>query len=123
MMAKILLVEDNEMVSRMISLRLQMRGHEVDIAVNGEQGVEQAMGGQYALVLMDSHMPVMDGHEAVENLRAQGYRGCIVAVTASAMSRDSQSAIDAGCNGFIAKPIGGDFEDLIAGYLEHGTSD
>ncbi len=58
-------------------------------------------------------MPVMDGHEAVRRLREQDYAGTIVAVTASAMSRDSQAAIEAGCDHFISKPIDDDFEQRI----------
>ena len=116
-MAKILLAEDDEMISRMISLRLKLRGHAVSVAGTGVEAVEKALGGGYDLVLMDMHMPLMDGHEATRRLREAGYLGPIVAVTASAMSRDSQQAIESGCDGFIPKPLGDDFENLVAGYL------
>ena len=112
-MALILLVDDDEMIARMISLRLRVRGHQVELAHNGQEGVDKALGGAYDLVLMDMHMPVMDGHDAVRRLRERSYAGTIVAVTASAMSRDSQAAIEAGCDHFISKPIDDDFEQRV----------
>jgi len=119
-MALILLVDDDEMIARMISLRLRVRGHDVEFACNGEEGIDKALGGAYDLVLMDMHMPVMDGHEAVRQLRQQGYDGTIVAVTASAMSQDSQKAIKAGCDHFVSKPISDDFEQRIDDFLASG---
>lgn len=116
-MATILLVEDDTMISRMLSLRLSMQGHTVETAANGRIGMEKTLAGNYDLVLMDMHMPEMDGHEAVRCLREQGYNGKIAAVTASAMSQDSQKAIAAGCNHYISKPVGEDFEQLVADIL------
>lgn len=116
-MASILLVEDDAMISRMLSLRLRMQGHEIETAENGRVGMEKTLAGHYDLVLMDMHMPEMDGHEAVRKLREQGYSGKIAAVTASAMSSDSQKAIAAGCNHYISKPVGEDFEQLVADIL------
>ena len=116
-MALILLVDDDELIARMISLRLRVRGHRVELAHNGREGIDMALGGEYDLVLMDMHMPVMDGHEAVRRLREEGYEGVILAVTASAMSQDSQAAIAAGCNDFISKPISDDFEQRIEDFL------
>ncbi|MCW8890019.1 MAG: response regulator, partial [Sedimenticola sp.] len=85
-MARILLVEDDVMISRMLSLRLQMKGHQVELAENGKVGMEKALATPYDIILMDMHMPVMDGHEATKALRDAGYTGLIVAVTASVMS-------------------------------------
>ena len=119
-MASLLLVEDDALISRMISLRLRAKGHQVDQAENGRAGVEKALAGGYDLVLMDMYMPEMDGHEAVRQLREQGYRGTVVAVTASAMSRDSRAAVESGCDHIITKPIGDDFEQRIADILAAG---
>ncbi len=119
-MALILLVDDDELIARMISLRLRVRGHQVEVAHNGREGLEKALADEYALVLMDMHMPEMDGHEAARRLREEGYEGTVVAVTASAMSRDSRAAIDAGCDDFISKPIGDDFEQKIEDILARG---
>ena len=116
-MATILLVEDDAMISRMLSLRLRLRGHSIETAENGRAGMDKALAGTYDLVLMDMHMPEMDGHEAVRKLRERGYAGKIAAVTASAMSQDSQKAIAAGCDHYISKPVGEDFEQLVADIL------
>ena len=112
-MAKILLAEDDEFISRMINMRLTLRGHEIDLAVNGQEALDKALSGNYDLILMDMHMPVMDGHEATQTLRDKGYDGLIVAVTASVMSADSEKAIKSGCDEYIPKPIGDDFEDRV----------
>ncbi len=101
----------------MITLRLQLRGHTVDLARDGHEGVEKALAGDFDLVLMDMHMPKMDGHEAVQHLRGQGFDTTIVAVTASATSRDSEAALESGCDSFISKPIGDDFEDRVDAIL------
>ncbi|MBC8212627.1 MAG: response regulator [Gammaproteobacteria bacterium] len=117
-MAKILLVEDDEFISRMINMRLTLRKHQVELAFNGQQAVEKAPAGDFDLVLMDMHMPVMDGHQATRKLRESGYGGLIIAVTASVMSADSQKAIKSGCDNYISKPIGADFEDRIEAILK-----
>jgi len=64
------------------------------------------------------HMPVMDGHEAVQTLRKQGYPGLIVAVTASAMTTNVSQAKEDGCDAVITKPISGNFESLVEQILE-----
>jgi len=112
-MVHILLAEDDEYISRMIKLRLTLRGHKVDVVANGQEAVDKTLAGNYALILMDMHMPVIDGHEATRILRDKGYTGLIVAVTASVMSADSEKAVKSGCNAYIAKPIGEDFEDKV----------
>lgn len=117
-MADILLVEDDEMIRRMISMRLNLLGHSVDTAENGKEAVDKALARTFDLVLMDMHMPVMDGHEATRTLRDSGYSNKIVAVTASAMSADSDKAIKSGCDDHIAKPIGPDFEERIQSLLQ-----
>lgn len=116
-MARLLVVEDDELIARMLTMRLSMKGHVVEHAINGLQGVEKALAGDYDLVLLDMHMPVMDGHAAIKQLRSDGYTKPVVAVTASAMSEDSHKAIAAGCDGHISKPIGPDFEEIIEGFL------
>lgn len=117
-MADILLAEDDELIRRMISMRLDLLGHNVETAVNGKEAVDKALAGTFDLVLMDMHMPVMDGHEATRRLRDNGYNTRIVAVTASAMSADSAKAIESGCDDHIAKPIGPDFEERIQSLLQ-----
>lgn len=119
-MAKILLAEDDEFISRMINMRLILQGHEVDQAINGQEAVDKALTRNYDLILMDMHMPLMDGHAATCTLREDGYHGLIVAVTASVMSVDSEKAMESGCDEYISKPIGPDFEDRVAALLDQG---
>jgi CheY-like chemotaxis protein len=106
-MAKILLVEDNEMNRDMLLRRLVKRGYEVVVAVNGQEGVAKARTEAPALVLMDMSLPVLDGWEATKELRADpATRGIpVIALTAHAMAGDREKALAAGCDDFDTKPI------------------
>lgn len=106
-MAKILLVEDNEDNRDMLSRRLQRKGYEVVIAVDGAQGVAAAQSELPALILMDMSLPVLDGWEATRQLKAAEATRAIpvLALTAHAMSDDRQRAVDAGCDDYDTKPV------------------
>jgi CheY-like chemotaxis protein len=106
-MPKILLVEDNEMNRDMLSRRLERRGYEVVIAVDGEQGVALAQSTHPDLILMDMSLPVIDGWEATRRLKAkEGVKSTpIIALTAHAMSGDREKALEAGCDDYDTKPI------------------
>ena len=106
-MPKILLVEDNEMNRDMLSRRLQRRGYEVVIAVDGQDGVTKAQAEAPALILMDMSLPVLDGWEASRQLKAAPATGRIpiIALTAHAMSGDREKALAVGCDDFDTKPI------------------
>ena len=113
-MAKILLVEDNELNRDMLSRRLVRRGHEVAMAVDGAQALVAARSEAPALVLMDMSLPVIDGWEATRRLKADPELRDIpvIALTAHAMSGDRERALEAGCDDFDTKPI--EFERLLA---------
>jgi two-component system cell cycle response regulator DivK len=106
-MAKILLVEDNELNRDMLSRRLVKRGYEVIVALDGREGVEKARSDAPALVLMDMSLPVLDGWEATRELRADPTTRSIpvIALTAHAMAGDREKAMAAGCDDFDTKPI------------------
>ena len=106
-MPRILLVEDNEMNRDMLSRRLQKRGYEVLIAVDGHLGVEMAQSKAPDLVLMDMSLPIMDGWEATRLLKAGPATKHIpvIALTAHAMSTDRDKALEAGCDDYDTKPI------------------
>ena len=106
-MAKILLVEDNGMNRDMLSRRLERKGYEVEMAVDGRQGVDKAKTLAYDLVLMDMSLPEIDGWEATRELRADPATKelPIIALTAHAMSGDREKALEAGCNDYDTKPI------------------
>lgn len=106
-MAKILLVEDNDMNRDMLSRRLARRGYEVVIAVDGQQGIEIARTEAPDLILMDMSLPVLDGWEATRRLKATPETRTIpvIALTAHAMVGDREKAVEAGCDDFDIKPI------------------
>jgi CheY-like chemotaxis protein len=106
-MAKILLVEDNEMNRDMLSRRLERRGYQVAIAVDGEQGVAVARSEAPDPLLMDMSLPVLNGWEAARRLKAASETRAIpiIALTAHAMLGDREKAIEAGCDEFDTKPI------------------
>ena len=106
-MAKILLVEDNEMNRDMLSRRLERKGYHVTLAVDGAEGLEQARRAAPDLILMDMSLPVIDGWEATRQLKADEAtrRIPVIALTAHAMASDEQKARDAGCDDFDTKPI------------------
>ncbi len=106
-MAKILLVEDNEMNRDMLSRRLGKKGYEVVIAIDGAQGVAMARAEMPDLVLMDMSLPVMDGWEATRQLKSDEAMKHIpvIALTAHAMSEDREKALAAGCDDYDTKPI------------------
>jgi len=106
-MARILLVEDNEMNRDMLSRRLARKGFEVDMAVDGRAGVEMGRAGKYDLILMDMSLPEIDGWEATRQLRAAPETQVvpIIALTAHAMAGDREKALEAGCNDYDTKPI------------------
>lgn len=106
-MPKILLVEDNEMNRDMLSRRLQKKGFEVAIAVDGQQGIDMARGQAPDIILMDMSLPVVDGWEAARRLKADNATEKIpvIALTAHAMAGDREKAIDAGCDDYDTKPV------------------
>jgi two-component system, cell cycle response regulator DivK len=106
-MARILLVEDNEMNRDMLSRRLIRRGHDVTMAVDGPAGIAAATTGRPDLILMDISLPGMDGWEATKVLRSQAETASvpIIALTAHAMETDRQRSLEVGCNDFDTKPV------------------
>jgi CheY-like chemotaxis protein len=105
--AKILLVEDNEMNHDMLSRRLTRRGFQVVIAVDGAQGVALALAESPDLILMDMSLPVMDGWEATQRLKTAPETQAIpiIALTAHAMAGDRAKALAVGCDDYDTKPI------------------
>jgi CheY-like chemotaxis protein len=106
-MAKILLVEDNEMNLDMLSRRLVRQGFEVVSAQDGAAGVAKAVSESPQLILMDMSLPVVDGWEATRRLKADPATRAIpvIALTAHAMAEDREKALAAGCDDYDTKPI------------------
>lgn len=111
-MARVLLVEDNELNRDMLSRRLRKKGYEVEMAVDGAEGVERALEGGFDIILLDMSLPVIDGWEAARRIRAGGGPATpIIALTAHAMAGDREKAIEAGCSDYDTKPV--DIERLL----------
>src|SRR5438552_7180756 len=106
-MPKLLLVEDNEMNRDMLSRRLQRKGYEVTIAVDGQQGLDLAQAQKPDLILMDMSLPVIDGWEATRRLKSDDATRAIpvIALTAHAMAGDRDKALEAGCDDYDTKPV------------------
>ena len=121
-MARILLVEDNELNRDMLSRRLARKGFDVVTAADGEEGLSRAVSDSPDLILMDLNLPVLDGWEAARRLKADPKTKSIavVALSAHAMSEHRDRALEAGCDDFDTKPVDlprllGKIEALLAG--------
>ena len=106
-MAKILIVEDNEMNLDMLSRRLTRRGFEIVIATDGAQGVELAQSEVPDLILMDMSLPVLDGWQATRQIKSdpEVKHIPIIALTAHAIAGDREKCLAAGCNEYESKPV------------------
>ena len=113
-MTKILLVEDDELNRDMLLRRLERKGMEVEIAVDGREAVEKSTQDCFDVVLMDISLPVMDGYEATRLLRAQAKTQNlpIIGLSAHAMVGDREKALQAGCDDYDTKPV--DLPRLLA---------
>lgn len=112
-MAKILIVEDDNSLRKIINVRLSAQGHDIFQAENGEIGVNKALKDDYDAILMDMYMPVLNGAEATLKLRENGYTGLIIGVSGCNTPKDKREAIDAGCDHYIIKPFPENFEHLV----------
>ncbi len=106
-MAKILIVEDNEMNRDMLSRRLIRRGYQIVMAVDGADGIAMAKAEDPDLILMDMSLPVIDGWEATRRLKADAATLAIpvIGLTAHAMAGDREKVMQAGCDDYDTKPV------------------
>ena len=110
---KLVLVAEDNPINQQLALEfLQRAGARVDIAQTGQEAIAAAVETTYDVIMMDIHMPQTDGLEATRVLREQGITTPIIAVSADALSERKTSALDAGCNDYITKPI--DFDQLMS---------
>jgi CheY-like chemotaxis protein len=112
-MSRILIVEDNEMNRDMLSRRLERKGYEVIIAIDGRRGLAAARSEAPDLILMDMSLPEIDGWEVARQLKSDTTtRGIpVIALTAHAMMSDRQKALEAGCDDYDTKPV--EFQRLL----------
>ena len=102
---KVLLAEDMDENQRLIAMYLRRTGVDVTIVDDGRKAIDIANQQDFDLILMDSQMPVIDGLEAIRQLRGQGYKKPIVSITANAMAQDKQICLDAGADDYLKKPL------------------
>ena len=123
---RILLAEDGPDNQRLIAFILRKAGADVTLAENGQEALNLALKAQqenrpFDIVLMDMQMPIMDGYQATKSLRNAGYTKSIVALTAQAMLGDYKRCINAGCDGYLTKPI--NRTELLKSLAAYATKD
>lgn len=116
---KILVVEDSSDNQFMINRFLQAVGASVETADNGRQGIEKAMRNNFDLVLMDIQMPLMNGYEATQQLRALGFQKPIIALTAHALKGERENCFKMGFNEYMTKPLNKDQLYKVLSELAH----
>lgn len=106
-MVKILLVEDDKLLSKLMVYRLQKEGFEVITAINGLEAIDAAQNELPDLILMDVRLPLLDGWEATKQIKSGQSTAHIpvIAVTAQASAFDRQRSLAAGCEDYVAKPV------------------
>ena len=116
-MKRILVAEDNDS-NWMLMTYVLKRNYEPVRACNGEEAVKMALTGEYALIIMDLKMPVLDGLEATRQIKMAMPDLPIIALTANAFDSDRQAAFEAGCDNFMSKPVSAEnCLKMIAGYI------
>ncbi len=119
----ILLVEDNPDIQQLVSMYIRKTGAQLTVANNGMQAIEMAQAQEFDLILMDMQMPVMDGLEAIRQLRTKGYRHPIVSLTANSMLSDREQCEAAGADAYLAKPVDPQkFYRVLNRYLAENTA-
>ena len=118
MSGRILVAEDNLSNQKLISILLQKMGHEVTVAQDGQAAINKANAETYDLILMDMQMPNVNGYEATEQLRNNGCKIPIIALTANAMPGDKEKCLEIGCDDYLPKPINREkLNEMISRYL------
>ncbi len=120
---RVLLVDDTVENHFIVGQYLRAAGLQVVTAENGQVAVNKATSEQFDLILLDMHMPVMDGYTAARVLRERGCGIPIIALTASVMVRDRDECFDAGCDDYLTKPFERDqFFTLLSRYLAEDSA-
>lgn len=102
---RVLVVEDTLDIQDLLRRTLENAGAQVAVASDGKEGVDLANSQYFDIILLDMHMPNVNGYEAASRLRSAGYTAPIIALTAFAMTQDREKCFSVGCNDFLAKPV------------------
>ncbi|HYA11864.1 MAG TPA: response regulator [Thermodesulfovibrionales bacterium] len=117
---KILIVDDNQDSRELVVKVLKNKGYEIVEATDGEEAIEKAVGERPDLILLDISIPKLDGYEVTRRLKSrEEFKGTpIVALTAHAMKGDRAKVLEAGCEGYISKPINiRELPDQVKSYI------
>ena len=111
-MARILIVEDEQRIASFVAKGLKAEGHAVEVAADGPTGLDEALGGDFDLMILDIGLPGMSGFDVLDQLRAQGSRMPVIVLTARDSVTDTVSALDSGADDYMSKPFR--FAELLA---------
>jgi DNA-binding response OmpR family regulator len=111
-MARILIVEDEERIASFVAKGLRAEGHQTAVAPDGESGLDEALSGQFDLLVLDIGLPGMDGFSVLDSLRSQGSRLPVIVLTARDSVTDTVSALEGGADDYMPKPFR--FAELLA---------
>ncbi len=111
-MARILIVEDEQRIGSFVAKGLHAEGHSTTVVADGREGLDEALSGDYDLMVLDIGLPGMDGFEVLDQLRSQGSRMPVVVLTARDSVTDTVAALDNGADDYMAKPFR--FAELLA---------
>lgn len=117
MKVDIVIIDDDVKISKMLVRRLNKINYTTLVFHQGGEAIQYVLANNPSLVILDIHMPGMDGYEVIKTLRNASYTGIVAACSASVTARDTQKTIEEGCNLFISKPIGIDFESIISNLI------
>ena len=112
MAEKILIVEDEVKLARMLEMELTYEGYQVDKALDGQMGLEKARTGGFDLILLDIMLPILDGLEVLRCLEQEGVKTPVILLTARDSVADKVSGLDAGASDYVTKPFA--IEELLA---------
>lgn len=104
--ARILVVEDDESITLGLQLNLEAEGFEVDVAMDGERGLELAENGKHDLLILDVMLPKMNGFEVIRTLRARGHQLPVIMLSARGAETDKVMGLELGAEDYITKPFG-----------------
>jgi DNA-binding response OmpR family regulator len=111
-MARVLIVEDEERIASFVSKGLRADGHVTTVVADGRQGLDQAMSGDFDLMVLDIALPSLDGFDVLDQLRSQGSKLPVIVLTARDSVTDTVSALEGGADDYMAKPFR--FAELLA---------
>ncbi len=111
-MARILIIEDEAKIASFVSKGLGAEGHQTTVCGDGREGLDQALSGEFDLMVLDIGLPSLDGYDVLDQLRSQGSRMPVIVLTARDSVADTVTALEGGADDYMSKPFR--FAELLA---------